>query len=326
MSKAEAKPHSTISHVPLWMKKRQESMQQREQQRKQETMLKELEKYLVETFAVQSVSKDPTADVSIVEETDDPVSPVNSKMDTIEPRPDSVGSTNATRGQITGGPENPVSLKFELRPDEPAPASALSASNGSIVKGATYAVSPTHSKLGSDDVTPDAVQLQSSSEQIPFTATTDQVNCVLSELYLDEPSAVPAAHTNAAIVDKLVKIEEADLSTNVEKMPLWVKKRREISQESARQCEQQLLQIDAEQSILQQEEEGIDPVSLEQSERSMAEPASSTNDKDVPLWMKKRQEILLRNEEESVHEDELDEASINGAPAWMTRFKEMDRN
>jgi hypothetical protein len=320
-------PTTDSKYVPLWMIKRQEIMKRREQQSEQQQQrFNKSDRPGVETNGLLPTPKEAANDTS-------KTCGALHSQESIVDAPKSV-LKDQCRSQ------NPI------RADEPAPVSStpLSVLDTSMVKETTDQSSNFDGESSSE-----ALKRTASKHLSDFKpagpSSVDQCS-----LRLDELPSIMTKQTKAAVHQNAMKIETAP------SMLLWMSKRQEILQPNEQLSENQALNVEKQHPAainssfqLPLIEEVTDPVSRTCSELNSGEPSverdeytnasvdeylnairtkSTVTDDEIPLWLKRRPDVV-QSEEESVHEgDDFDDASdtsLNGAPAWMTRFKQLEK-
>ncbi|GAX19072.1 hypothetical protein FisN_3Lh007 [Fistulifera solaris] len=318
-------PTTDSKFVPLWMIKRQEIMRRREEQSEpQHLLLNALERSGFEADGPLSASKKAANDTSKA--------------------CGALHSQESIAVVLKSGPKEQYISQNPIRIDKPAPVSSppLSVLNTSLMNETTDQSSHFGGELGSEPLTCTAPTLL--SECKPAGPSIDKKCSQLDELPTTMKKQTKAALHQNAMKDK-----------NVSRMPLWMSKRQEILHPNEQVSDDQALNFEmqhptANPSSLQSPliEKVTEPVNRIFSELYSGEPSASwdeqTNasveeisnaiktsstatDDEIPLWLKKRPDVV--HKEESVQEsDDFNNASytsLNGAPAWMTRFKQLEK-
>lgn len=293
--------------LPLWMRKRQEIMQQSEEQN---------EHHVVEAACSSSLFK---------EKTTGRVSSGHSELGPDQPESALSNSTNATLDQKSIGTEGSY-----------------------VAKHLPLWLRKRHESMQQSDLqSPQNEAESTSSMSLLRKGTMGLVSSGHSELVPDHQESARVDNTNATKYRNSSKTD----GDSIKHLPIWMR----TQQESMLQSAQQSLQDETETPATEPasfpspliKEETNAPASPEHSDMSPIESTSAqlenmnatpdqnestikeeleTNDNYVPLWMRKRQEIVQQSEEEEEHlrEDQLD--SPASAPVWMTRFKQMDKD
>jgi hypothetical protein len=139
------------------------------------------------------------------------------------------------------------------------------------------------------------------------------------------------------------------LNDYVSSKPLWLSKRQEILHAEEQVSDDQALNVEMQQSTTSstslqsplEEEEVAEPVSRifcelngdpsanwDKNTNASLDDASHAINDEIPLWLKRRPGVMHDEEKPLQEGDDFNDASntfLNGAPAWMTRFKQLEK-